>query len=274
MYYCVYILNVYSVHIIVMHLTIDVGLINLAMCVMDSDSKNLDTFHIHLWRLFNIFGETGDYKCESLLKNGKICNKNCKYKYKGVDKSIIYCCKTHFPKDIEMKKGNIYKKKLIKSYLLQDIAIRVIETINEIYKTNAELFIKLTNIVIELQPKICPKMKFTSHLIYGKLTEIMTQINPKCTIRFVRASEKLKAYTGLPIVCNLKNAYARRKFLSVSYCQWFLENKFSKTQEKWLIYFQSNKIKADLADCFLMSINSIIGIPKKQMLQKNGGCIK
>lgn len=54
-----------------------------------------------------------------------------------------------------------------------------------------------------------------------------------------------------------------------------LENKFSKEQkEKWLPFFESKTIKADMADCFLMAINSITGIPKKQLKHKNGNELK
>ena len=115
-------------------------------------------------------------------------------------------------------------------------------------------------------------MVFISHILYGKYIQLYKDIIP---IRFVRASQKLRAYTGPEIKCTLKGKYAQRKWLSVQYTRWFLENKFSKEQkEKWLLIFESKTVKPDLSDTFLMSINSITGIPKKQLKHKNGNELK
>jgi hypothetical protein len=116
-------------------------------------------------------------------------------------------------------------------------------------------------------------MLFTSHVLYGKLVELYKDTD--VTIRFVRASQKLKAYTGPEIKCALKGKYAQRKWLSIQYTKWFLENKFSKEQkEKWLPVFLAHKKADDLSDCALMAINSITGIPKKQLKHKNGNELK
>jgi hypothetical protein len=85
----------------------------------------------------------------------------------------------------------------------------------------------------------------------------------------------LKAYTGPEIKCKLKGAYAQRKWLSVKYCEWFLENKFTKEQrDKWLPFFSNKTKQCDMSDTALMSINAITGIPKKQITNKKGRCIK
>ena len=139
----------------------------------------------------------------------------------------------------------------------------------EIYDQN-ESFKQLTNILIELQPKCNPKMVFISHILYGKLVELYKNTIP---IRFVRASQKLHAYTGPTIECKLKGKYAQRKWLSIQYGQWFLENKVSKEQrEKWLPTL-IGKLD-DRHDVLLMCINAITGIPKKQITNKKGKCIK
>ena len=89
----------------------------------------------------------------------------------------------------------------------------------------------------------------------------------------MRASQKLRAYTGPPIECKLKGKYAQRKWLSIKYGEWFLENKFSKEQrDKWLPTL-TGKLD-DRFDVLLMSINAITGIPKKQITNKKGKCIK
>lgn len=243
---------------------IDVGLRHLAFSIMNSN------YEILLWDVFNVL-DSDDYECKGLFKNGKECGRKCNMKYKIQDK-LIHCCKTHFPKEIKKTKINDFKKKNIDEYLLQDIAKAFTQRVQEIYDNNP-IFKELNSILIELQPKCNSKMVFTSHILYGKLVELYK--NTSVTIRFVRASQKLRAYTGPEIECKLKGSYAKRKFLSVKYTEWFLENRFSKEQKEiWLPVFLSKKIKPDLADSLLMAINSITGIPKKQLKHKNGNELK
>jgi hypothetical protein len=244
-------------------LSVDPGLRNLSFCVMNSN------YEILLWDTFNIL-DSDDYHCESFFKNGKVCGRKCTMKYKE-EQTSIYTCKTHFPKNIIKTKTNNFKKKNIDEYLLQDIALTFINRLQEIYDNNP-LLKTLTNILIELQPKCNSKMVFISHILYGKFIELYKNT---ITIRFVRASQKLRAYTGPAIECKLKGAYAKRKFLSVKYTEWFLENKFSKEQcDKWLPFFLSHSKRDDMGDNFLMDINSITGIPKKQFKHKNGNELK
>lgn len=256
-----------------MILSIDIGLRNLAMCCIDASlSSDISSYKIKLWDVYNTL-DIDDYKCKTLQKNGNICNKKCLYKYKNdIDNDIIFCCKTHFPKNIEIKKDNFFKKKAINDYLLQDIAKIVLNKLQEIYDNNIDIFTKITKIIIELQPKINQKMKFTSHIIYGKLVELYMNTDTKIT--FVRASQKLKAYTGPELDCKLKGTYAKRKWLSVQYSKWFLENKFDiEEKNKWTNTLNCSKAD-DLCDTLLMAINGIMGIPKRQAKDKKGKCIK
>ncbi len=236
-----------------MILSIDVGLRNLAFCCMSaSDKFDLKTYNIELWNVYNTL-DSDDYHCNSLQKNGKICGKKCNMKYKE-ELNIIHCCKTHFPKSISKTSQNIFKKRNIDSYLLQDIVKIVLEKLQCIFDENYSILSNVNHILIELQPKINQKMKMISHVIYGKMVEIYK--DTPTTIRFVRASQKLKAYSGPKIECKLKGSYAKRKWLSVEYTKWFLESKFSKEQkEKWLADFISCGKADDRADTFLMCIN-------------------
>jgi hypothetical protein len=242
-----------------MILTIDVGLRNLSMCIMSTGNKtSMNTYRIHLWDTFNTL-DSDDYTCQGTFKNGKICNRKCTYKYGS---PVIHCCKTHFPKNITITASHHFKRKKIDEYLLQDIALVFIQRIQYIYDSNKELFTQLKSISIELQPKMNRKMVFTSHILYGKLVEFFQDRIP---IRFVRASQKLKAYTGPELTCALKGAYARRKWLGIQYCIWFLEKRFSDEQmQLWLPLFQQHTKKDDLADVFLMAINVLHGISKKE----------
>jgi hypothetical protein len=116
-------------------------------------------------------------------------------------------------------------------------------------------------------------MKMMSHIIYGKFVELY--LGTQCTIKFVRAAQKLKAYTGPELVCTLKGEYAKRKWLSVEYVKWFLQQKFSKEQcAIWLPILLSHTKQNDMTDCGLMCINALHGIPLKQRTSKKGKCIK
>lgn len=247
-----------------MNLSIDIGIRNLSLCCMSLVETD-DLYNIHLWDVYNTL-DTEDYYCDSLKKNGEKCGKTCNFKYKK-ENGYIFTCKTHFPKNITIKNENHYKKKLIDSYLLQDIATIVLQKLQSIYNENKELFTSITSIIIELQPKINQKMKFISHIVYGKLVELY--YNTNTTIRFVRASQKLKAYNGPQLECKLKGAYTKRKWLSVQYTNWFLENKVSN-KEKWVCHFNNHKKKDDMGDTFLMGINATAS----KKTDKRGKCIK
>lgn len=239
-------------------LCIDPGINNLAMCIMScTDKKDITTYCIELWNVYNILEE--EHKCKQLQKNGKICNKKCSYKYKNDEDEEIFTCKLHFSKEHNIKqKKHSYKKKNIDQYLLQDIIKNLLKKIQEIYTDNQEIFDNLTDIFIELQPSINRKSIMVSHVLYSKFIDLF--IDKKINIKFVRASKKLKAYTGPVLECKLKSAYAKRKYLSVEYTKNFLEYKFSEEQkEKWLPFFESKIIKPDMSDTFLMAINATKG---------------
>jgi hypothetical protein len=259
-----------------MILTIDVGLRNLAMCIMSAgDKHDISTYKIHLWDTYNTL-DIDDYICNGIQKNGKVCGKKCGFKYLK-DGNQNHCCKTHFPKELitgkQIDKKYIFKKKAVNDYLLQDIARIVLTRLQSIYDTNVDVFSQVSQVLIELQPKVNQKMKFTSHILYGKLVELY--YNTSTTIRFVRAAQKLKAYTGPVIECNLKGSYAKRKWLSIQYSRWFLQQKFVKDEcDKWLSHLDNSSKKDDMCDVILMAINGHYGIPKKQMTNKKGKCIK
>lgn len=253
-----------------MIVTIDVGLKNLALCVMDcKNPKDLTTYNIHLWEVYNTLDNTNSTElCKGIMKSGKVCNKKCNYKYNN-ENNCIFTCKTHFPKDVKLLPKHKIKSKKVDEYLLQDITRIVLLKIIEIYNSNIEIFTQVEKILIELQPKVNNKMKLISHIIYSKFVELY--LNTNTTVRFIRASQKLKAYTGPEIICKLKGAYPKRKWLSIQYTKWFLQNKFNNIQkERW---FQHVQDSADKSDTFLMAINALHGLPTTQTRTRKGKCI-
>lgn len=241
--------------------TIDVGLKNLAMCVMNCEgsNKDLNNYKIELWNVYNTI-EDDEQLCKSIVKKtGQICNKKASMKYKLNTDNEIYCCKTHFPKTIKSSKTNTYKQKMVKDMLLQDIASSVLKCLDNIFIENYDTLKSIDKVFIELQPKVNNKMKLISHIIYGKFVEFYMKLEESKTIvRFVRASQKLRAYKGPIVECKLKGSYAKRKYLSIQYTKWFLENKFCDTQkELWLPFLLNCKKADDISDTFLMAINGL-----------------
>lgn len=252
-------------------LTIDVGLKNLAMCIMDNN------YHIHLWDVYNILEEE-DINCHGSIKN-KPCHYKCHYKYPNENNDVLYSCKTHFPKSMkELKNTYLIKQKKVKDYLLQDITKKIMESIDTIFHNNKEIFDKLTTICIELQPKVNQRMKFTSHIIYAKFVDLYKNYSPIVPIKFIRASQNLQSYKGPVVECKLKSAYAKRKFLSVAYVKWYLEsnilnNEFNNNKQL-LEKLLTHSKKDDLCDVINSNLNVHYGLTQKQKRNKNGSEIK
>ena len=66
----------------------------------------------------------------------------------------------------------------------------------------------------------------------------------------INARNKLKAYTGPKIECDIKDKYKRTKFLGIQYCLAMI----SEQENKWLTLFNDTKKKDDLADAYLQGI--------------------
>jgi len=254
-------------------LTVDVGLKNLALCVMDSK------YNLHLWDVYNMFeNEEYNHTCNSIKKDGEICNKKCQYKFNEIGnvENVIYSCKKHVPKEIVLEKKHFIKEKKVGDYLLQDITQRIMNKIREIYNNNPQTMTSITNICIELQPRVNQRMKFTSHIIYATFVDLYKDTN--VTIRFIRASQNLQAYNGPKVECNLKSPYAKRKFLSVVYTKWYLEHGLLNTEfninNNWLNILAGHSKKDDLCDVINANINVHKGLTKNQFKNKNNSEIK
>lgn len=246
-------------------LSIDIGIRNLALCVLScSDKKDLSTYSIKLWGSYDTLKED-NRSCEGIQKNGKICGKKCCYQY-SEDNLNVFTCKTHFPKDTPITPKNKYCQKKIKDYTLQELAKAVLVTINKIYSENKNLFGEITCVLIELQPSFAVKMKFISHIIFGKLIEIFD--GSITQIKFVRATQKLKVYDGPELICPLKGAYSKRKWLSVKHIEWFLQNKFTESEcSKWLPTLEGKG--DDSADCLCYCLYYFLGCKETLALKRS-----
>ena len=268
-------------------LTIDVGIKNLAMCIMDWK------YNIYLWDVYNMLDEEAiQYSCFEKVKNdGKPCVKRCQYKFPRqiVDKitgvvTIIdtVSCKKHVPKDIKPIENKYFiKDKKVGDYLLQDITERTMKNLRHTFETHQDIFKTVTHVCIELQPKVNQRMKFTSHIIYATFVDLYNNhddTKKNIPIRFIRASQNLQAYTGPEIKNKYKTPYANRKYKSIEYIKWYLEQDILNTEfnrnQKLMEKLSTHIKKDDMCDVANANINVHKGLSKKQKQNKNGSEIK
>lgn len=261
-------------------LSIDVGMKNLALCLLDVDiSKNYD---IILWDTVNLCKDK-DIKCYCNKKKGK-CNANAIY-----HKNNIYYCKTHAKQHnlyklppIELKPNNIKKYKLIDLIkIAKSIGIEI--TNNKIKKIDCleKILNKYDNDYYEFYIKKNTKdycMVDYGIILKDKLLNIFkdipidlilieNQIGPLAlrmktlqgmimqhfiesgitNIKEISASNKLKEYIG-----NKKTTYIERKKLSIDITFNIIKN--NNRLIKFIDYYKNHKKKDDLADSLLQGL--------------------
>lgn len=250
-------------------LSIDVGIKNLAFCLMESDNNNII---IHKWDVINL---CNTYLC-------KICQKKAKY-----NKLSDYYCKTHAKTsefEIPTSEQNINKiKKLkinelyvlafslnieyskpilknalvekIKEYIKNKYLENIIEdkadginliTLGITMRDKLDSVLNLDNvdkIIIENQiSTIATRMK----TLQGMIAQYFIMKN-KTDIEFISSTNKLKLFIG-----NKKTTYNERKKLSIKISNTIFNKKQIYTD--WQKFMNTHTKKDDLADCFLQGI--------------------
>ena len=71
-------------------------------------------------------------------------------------------------------------------------------------------------------------------------------------IQMINARNKLKAYEGPVVPCDIKDKYKRTKFLGIQYCLSMIVE--SEQDDQWLNLFTTSKKKDDLADAYLQGM--------------------
>ena len=236
-------------------LSFDVGIKNLAYCIIEVDTKENKSHKIVDWDIINC-AETllqGGLKC-CVNKKGCICNKPAVNKVTTSTGNELGFC--HL-KTCQKEMNGTYNKKQIKKYrqkTTKDLSLDEIgsEMYNQLYIKNSLL--EVDDIIIENQPVLKnPTMKSIQMLLYSYFL-LMKKLsnNPiHYDINLFNARKKLAIYDGPKIdVSKIKNAYSKRKYQSVQYTKYFLE----KYNANWSDMFNSNKKQDDLADCYLQGL--------------------
>lgn len=255
-------------------LSIDVGIKNLAYCLIDS--SNNENINILDWKIINLCNT--EKKCIFNTNKNIICNKNAtfyindeyycnvhakkvkylipdntikKYNKLKLDGLIEFCNKYNIIHNSEINKTNILKD--IKLFLENNLLKKIVkEPTNNMSLVKIGISLKneidkniniseLDSVVIENQiGPIANKMKCIQCMIAQYF--IMKNMN---NIHFISASNKLKKYIG-----DIKTNYSERKKLSINITNELL---IKYKLYEWVEILKQKK-SDDLADSFLQGL--------------------
>ena len=218
-------------------LSFDVGIKNLAFCLIDDKD-----YLIEDWGILNI---SIDPLCEHCnAKTGVQCDKSAKY---VCDNTRL--CSSHKKlksyKDLKMKSVPKNKNPVL------NLGKNMVSILNE--KNN---FLEVDCVLIENQPALKnPTMKTVQMILYTYfLVKGVTCIDsPLDDIVMINARNKLKAYKGPPVECEIKDKYKKTKFLGVEYCKKMITEN-TKIDQKYRDQFYESKKRDDLSDAYLQGI--------------------
>lgn len=256
-----------------MIVSFDIGIRNLAICIVDYNCK------IKYWDIINIMSDYDnkvleDTKlCNITVKSGKNKGSSCNKKAYYI-KDTIYYCNKHKPKNEKekMKKIVIKKKKNVRKMDTQTLCLTLIKRMNEIVKEN-DILTTCEKVIIELQPRTNQRMKLISHTLYSyfltKICDYDISINEnnekgnECNcklkdVRFVAAKYKLRNVpeeeTDKSNIKNIKRKtkkstnYAKRKKLAIEWTKELL-----KEDQESLDILNKFKKQDDLCDSYLQA---------------------
>lgn len=195
-------------------LSIDVGIYNLACCILNVQQAA----SIEFWKDINIL--SGKNTCST---------KGCKCVATHVKEENFYCikCKTSlFPKQ------RLQTVKTATNTPIEKIVIDLYATLNRVFAD-----IHVDKVLIENQPTKNVKMKNISMLLLG----YFTMKGYAC--EFINASNKMKE-----TAIRLPNNYANRKKASKLAVKSMLGN------SDWGLFFKTSKKQDDLSDCLLQAM--------------------
>ena len=219
-------------------LSFDVGIKNLSFCLLNDDI-------IEDWGILNI---CTDDICDHCSKDGKQCDKSAKF---ICDQFKV--CVAH--KKLKSYSDKKFKKIPKKKNLMLDQGKCIVDKLQK-----KEHFLDVDLVVIENQPALKnPTMKSIQMMIYSYflINGVCSPDSKVTNIEMINARNKLKAYTGPKVECEIKDKYKRTKFLGIEYCKHMIQE--SNQEDKWIQLFTNSKKKDDLADAYLQGMY-VLGI--------------
>lgn len=216
-------------------LSFDVGIKNLAFCLINENDRLIED-----WGILNI---CIDPICDH-FHNNKQCDKSACYHCND-----FKVCNSHQ----KIKKYSDKKWKKIpkcKNSVLE-VGKKMIQKLDE--KTN---FLDVDVVIIENQPALKnPTMKTIQMMLYSYflIKGVVIEQSDLNMIEMINARNKLKAYKGPEIKCDITDRYKKTKFLGIEYCKKMI-NDNSKIDKQWKDLFESSKKKDDLSDAYLQGM--------------------
>ena len=214
-------------------LSFDVGIKNLSFCLLNEGV-------IEDWGILNI---CTDDICDHCTKDGKRCDKSVKFVCDG-----FQVCVAH--KKLKSYSDKKFKKVSKKQNPMLGQGKCIVEKLQK-----KDIFLDVDLVVIENQPALKnPTMKSIQMMIYSYflINGVCSDNSNITSIEMINARNKLKAYTGPKIECDIKDRYKRTKFLGIEYCKHMIQE--SKQDEQWIDLFTQSKKKDDLADAYLQGM--------------------
>lgn len=229
-------------------LSFDVGIKNLAYCVIDMPDHDAihadaDAYVKHTivdWGILNISPEP---VCDHQMKT-RPCDATAKF--------VIDGCKL-CPAHRKLQKYKDMKAKKVPK--LKNPTLAIGKNIVAILD-GKQLFLEIDAVLIENQPALKnPTMKSIQMMVYTYflVKGITTTESPLQTLEMINARNKLKAYKGPPIPCEFTDKYKKTKYLGVQSCSHMIQEN-SEISEEWRTLFTNSKKKDDLADAYLQGM--------------------
>ena len=250
-------------------LSFDVGIKNLAYCILSLDNNQ---YNIYNWGIINLTEDIIDNNNNSNIETEFIMNykkikinelKDYMKKYginiEGKKKDLINNCESF------LKSKKLLKLKKCKNMKLSDIGKTLYTNLDK-YKD----FHNVDYILIENQPVLKnPTMKSIQIMIFSYFIMknfVDNDNNVISDILLISARNKLKVYDGPDITNNFKlsNQYALTKKLAIEYCKYMINHDKEK-----LDFFLNHSKKDDLADSFLQGAYYLKTNPKLKKIEKN-----
>ena len=216
-------------------LSFDVGIKNLSFCLLN------DTV-IEDWGILNIC--TDDICDHCNTKTGQRCDKSARFIYKDG----FQVCMAH--KKLKQYSDKKFKKISKKDNPMLDQGKCIVDKLQK-----KDDFLKVDLLVIENQPALKnPTMKSIQMIIYSYflINGVCNDISTIQDIQMINARNKLKAYKGPKVDCDIKDRYKKTKFLGIEYCKYMIND--SLQDEQWIQLFTNSKKKDDLADAYLQGM--------------------
>lgn len=218
-------------------LSFDVGIKNLAYCILNESKQICD------WNVINIIDNNNNIICTCDNKCGSKCKSKASFYCIDGESKIGYC-KKH-SKNVNDLIPIINKK--IKKISVNEMS--------ELLFTSLDKYPNMLNVntvLIENQPCLMnPMIKTVQVLLYSYFV-IKGKLHEQSTIskvQFINARNKLSLYDGPPIEQMSTNKYTQRKKEGIEVCKYVLND-----DDDYLNFFLSHKKKDDLADSYLQGL--------------------